>query len=421
MVKAVVALDNFLVGWYSTYSGYYFVTAPAGTYKLSARPANGPQDASIFPTYYENNFVVNSNTVKNITVGSPVSISNKTKISGYVLDANGNGLAGADIIFGVPDIVPSVYTNYLGYYAIYAPAGTYNIGVWPPFDSNYISYEQPGFSVGSSDIIKNITLSSGYKLSGYLTDSKGAPIRGALASLNLFHCGWYSNDTGYYFVTAPTGIYKLMIQPKTGPAFTTYTENNFSLTHDTVRNFTLTTSANTPASTSNPEPTSNSTSTLPSALLSITAEAKILQVGSTVSVNGKLSDQHGNPLVDKTVILSYSLNGGSSWFQIGSGKTNANGDYSIQWVVGASGTFTLKTEWAGDTSYSGTGNSTTLSFLPYQNQQGSYIESISTVSALASNSTSSELSFKYWALIVVAIILAVIDTSLLVYFKKRRH
>jgi protocatechuate 3,4-dioxygenase beta subunit len=393
---AVVLLNNFGSGWFSNYMGYYFLSVPAGTYTINAHPRTGYNYSSPttdFPTYYEYNFAVNSNTIKNITVGSTVSTSNKTKISGYVSDANGKGLSGAEIIFGVPNIVPSVYTNYSGYYAIYAPADTYHLDVWPPFDSNYLSYDQQAFSVGSSDIIKNITLGSGYKLSGYLTDSRGAPIRGALASLNQFYCGWYSNNTGYYFVTAPAGTYTLTIQPKTGPIFPTYTENNFPLTHNTVRNFTLTTSANTPATTNNLTSNPKPTSTLSLALLSITAEAKTLQVGSTVNVNGKLSDQNGNPLVDKTVILSYALNGGSSWFQIGSGKTNASGEYSIQWVVGASGTFTLKAEWAGDTSYSGAGNSTTLSFLPYQNRQVFYVESNSTVSALAFNSASSELSF----------------------------
>ena len=260
IVKAVVALNKYLCGWYSNYSGYYFVTAPAGTYTLGAKPANGPQDVSDFSPYFEYNVVVNGDLVKNITVESTVSTSNRTKISGFVLDANGNALAGADIIFCVPDIVPSVRTNQSGYYEIYAPADTYHLIVWPPFDSNYLPHDQPEFSVGSSDVIKNITLSSGYKLSGYLTDSTGAPIRGALASLDLFHCGWYSNSTGYYFVTAPAGTYNLMIQPKKGPTFSTYTENNFVLTGNTIRNFTLTTLGTAPAPTSNPE----SNSTLPS-------------------------------------------------------------------------------------------------------------------------------------------------------------
>lgn len=235
IVKAVVSMDNFFCGWYSKYSGRYFVTAPAGTYTLRARPANGPQDVSDFLPYSESNVVVNGDLAKNITVETPPP----TKISGYVLDAEGNGLAGAQVIFGVPDVVPSVFTDDSGYYKVYAPAGTYHVNVWPPFDSNYLSFDQPEFTVETSDISKNITLSSGYKLSGYLTDSSGAPIRGALASLNQFHCGWYSDPSGYYFVTAPAGTYTLNIQPKTGPSFPTYTENNFTLTGDTAKNINL--------------------------------------------------------------------------------------------------------------------------------------------------------------------------------------
>ncbi len=308
------------------------------------------------------------------------------KISGYILDSDGHGVAGAMIIFNVPEIVPAVYSDSSGYYVIFAPSGTYRVNVWPPFDSNYLSFDQPAFTVGASDISKNITLSSAYKLSGYLTDPSGAPIRGALVSLNQFHCGWYSDNAGFYFVTAPAGTYKLTIQPKTGPTFLTYNENDFALTSDTVRNFTFTTSGNTPAE---PSPAPNSTSTL----ISITTEARSLQVGSAVNVKGKLTERNGNVLVDKTVILSYTVGNSASWFQIGSDKTNTNGEYNIQWVVGGSGIFTLKAEWPGDASYSGAVNFTKLNFMAYQNQQVFCIESNSTVSALAFNSTSSELSF----------------------------
>jgi hypothetical protein len=236
--KAVVSLDNFFCGWYSKSSGRYFVTAPAGTYTLNARPAVGPQGVTDFRPYSEDNVVVDGDLEKDFTVKT------HTEISGYVLDEEGNGLAGARVIFGVPDIVPSVSTDDSGCYKIYAPRGTYHVNVWPPFDSNFLSFDQQELIVGTSDFTKNITLSSGYKLSGYLTDYSGAPIRGALVLLDLFHCGWYSDSSGYYFVTAPAGTYTLTIQPQTGPSFPTYTENNFALTGDTVKNFTLT-SANT--------------------------------------------------------------------------------------------------------------------------------------------------------------------------------
>jgi hypothetical protein len=100
------------------------------------------------------------------------------KISGYILDSNGQGIGGANIIFNVPDIVPSVISDSSGYYVISAPAGTYHVNVWPPFDSNYIYYGEPGFVV-ESNMNKNITLDSGYKVSGYITDSSGAPVIGA--------------------------------------------------------------------------------------------------------------------------------------------------------------------------------------------------------------------------------------------------
>ena len=174
---------------------------------------------------------------------TPTPSATRYEISGYILDANGTGLSGAEIIFGVPTIVPSVYTDYSGHYVIYAPAGTYHLDVWPPFDSNFLYYDQPVFTVGANTT-KNITLSSGYKVSGYLTDSSGTPISGALVSLNQFYCGWYSKNTGYYFVTAPAGTYTLMIQSKKGISFPTYTEPNFVVTHDISKDFIIANAAN---------------------------------------------------------------------------------------------------------------------------------------------------------------------------------
>src|SRR3989304_1461956 len=150
-------------------------------------------------------------------------------ISGYVLDSDGHGVAGAMIIFNVPQIVPAVYSDSSGHYVISAPAGTYHINVWPPFDSNYIYYDEPAFVVGS-DKTKNITLNSGYKVSGYTFDSSGKPVKSAIVLLNNYLSGWFSKDTGYYFVTAPAGTYTLTARPANGvqnpPNFPTYYEYN---------------------------------------------------------------------------------------------------------------------------------------------------------------------------------------------------
>jgi PKD repeat protein len=190
-------------------------------------------------------FVFLSAIISGLVLVSPVCFSlaqesASVKISGYILDSDGDGIAGAVINLNAPENISSVYSDSSGYYVLYAPTGAYQINVWPPFDSNYLSFSQPAFSVETSDISKNITLSSGYKLSGYLTDSFGEPVRGAIVSLDEFHCGWYSNNEGYYFVTAPAGLYQLLIQPKTGPTFLIYNENNFSLSGDASKNFSLT-------------------------------------------------------------------------------------------------------------------------------------------------------------------------------------
>ena len=163
-------------------------------------------------------------------------------ISGYILDSDGNGVAGANIIFNVPDIVPSVYSDASGYFAISAPAGTYHVNVWPPFDSNYIYYDEPAFVV-ASDVTKNITLNSGYKISGYITDSSGTPVIKAVVSLNNFLCGWYSTYSGYYFVTAPAGTYTLNARPANGPQdatnFSPYGESNIVVNSNFDKNITV--------------------------------------------------------------------------------------------------------------------------------------------------------------------------------------
>jgi parallel beta-helix repeat protein len=149
----------------------------------------------------------------------------------------------------------------------------------------------------------------------------------------------------------------------------------------------------TPSPSPSPSPTPTPTPTPVSTQISISVDASSTAVGSAVNISGQLSDSNGNPLQDKSVTLSYAIVGDPSWVPIGSGTTNSAGEYSIQWVNTASGTFTLKAEWKGNDEYLGASSTTTLSFLPYENQQYFFVESNSTVTELAFNSTNWELSF----------------------------
>ena len=127
--------------------------------------------------------------------------------------------------------------------------------------------------------------------------------------------------------------------------------------------------------------------------ISISTECTSTTAGSAVNVFGTLTDSNSTPLQNKIVFLSYTFPGADSWLPISSGLTDEQGNYNIQWINSASGTFTLKTEWSGDSTYMDASNTTTLSFLPYQNKQVFFIESNSTVYDLAFNNETSTLSF----------------------------
>ena len=191
--------------------------------------------------------------------GSPsTQAATSYKISGYILDSDGNGIEGAHIIFNMPEIVPGVSSDPSGYYVISAPAGTYHVNVWPPFDSNYINYDEPGFVVGS-DMTKNITLESGCKVSGFISDTSGNPVVGAVVLLDNYGSGWFSNSSGYYFLSVPAGTYTITARPRTGnyylgptTDFPTYYEYNFTVNGDTFKNITVGSSSTTSSSNSEP-------------------------------------------------------------------------------------------------------------------------------------------------------------------------
>jgi hypothetical protein len=151
----------------------------------------------------------------------------------------------------------------------------------------------------------------------------------------------------------------------------------------------------TPTPTLTPKPTTSPTPkpTPSETHISISAQASAPAVGSAVFVKGSLTDTNGNSIQDKTITLSYKIANSNSWVPIGSGTTDSDGQYNVQWVNTASGTFTLRAEWVGNDNYLPATSTTDLSFLPYENQNIFLIESNSTVSALAFNSTSLDLSF----------------------------
>jgi hypothetical protein len=124
--------------------------------------------------------------------------------------------------------------------------------------------------------------------------------------------------------------------------------------------------------------------------LSINTQSSATTAGAKVNVFGTLLDLSGLPIQNQTVVLSYAVLGQDALIPIGSAQTDEQGNYMVQWINSASGTFILKISWSEDRSAS---NTTTLSFLPIEEKSTFVIESNSTVNALTFDNNTSTLSF----------------------------
>jgi hypothetical protein len=124
--------------------------------------------------------------------------------------------------------------------------------------------------------------------------------------------------------------------------------------------------------------------------LSTNAEAK--QVGYKVNLFGNLSSKE-KAIGDERIILSVSISGLATWQSVTSVTTNVEGFYSATWIPTATGEFTLKAEFLGDTEFAGSYDTKNISIIEGADDKVFFVESNSTLSALAFNSTSHEASF----------------------------
>jgi hypothetical protein len=127
--------------------------------------------------------------------------------------------------------------------------------------------------------------------------------------------------------------------------------------------------------------------------ISISTDVPSSFVGFIVTVYGNLNDTFGLPVFNKPVFLYYTFPEYGSWIPVTSDTTDESGGYSIDWIPPATGSFTLKAEWKGNATHSGSSDIVSLSIMPYKNEQVFSVESNSTVTGLAFNSTS--LKFKF--------------------------
>jgi hypothetical protein len=185
-------------------------------------------------------------------------------MSGYILDSNGQGIAGADIwlYYGSPGY-PHYLTNETGYYEFYGWANVpVYVRVYPPYNSNFVDYTQESLTINPG-MTANFTLTQGYKLTGYLLDQSGNPASGEVL-LDDHWSGRWSNSDGYFFVTAPAGSYTIHVRGGLSSwgstSFEFQVENpTVTLNSDVYRNITVATP--TPTPTAQPTQKPNATTT----------------------------------------------------------------------------------------------------------------------------------------------------------------
>ena len=114
-----------------------------------------------------------------------------------------------------------------------------------------------------------------------------------------------------------------------------------------------------------------------------------------VTINGSLT-YNGISIPDASIILSYSINEGSSWQGLTTVDTDSNGNFLAEWLPSVTGNYLINATYAGNSTYPGASTVVTLVVTPYPSENAQDVFSVasnSTVSDLAFNSTSGQLSF----------------------------
>jgi hypothetical protein len=150
------------------------------------------------------------------------------------------------------------------------------------------------------------------------------------------------------------------------------------------------TPSTTPTTTPSPTPTPN----LPSPNLSLYCISSTATSGFNVQIQGLLT-YNGVGLSNVGIQLSDSVTGGASWQNLTYVNTDNNGSFTCVWNPLVSGNYGIEATWAGDSDYSSASATYNFAIAPFDNQNQNVfsVTSNSTLTSLAFNSTTDELSF----------------------------
>jgi len=126
--------------------------------------------------------------------------------------------------------------------------------------------------------------------------------------------------------------------------------------------------------------------------ISISLSSSTSYIGFKVEINGNLTCNEVG-LSGAPILLSYSVAGGETWNDITLANTTSDRGYSAVWVPSATGNYLVRASWAGNSTYPESSTIVSLAVTSSEEKNVFAVESNSTISALAFNSTSLELSF----------------------------
>jgi phospholipase C len=143
---------------------------------------------------------------------------------------------------------------------------------------------------------------------------------------------------------------------------------------------------------SHTHPLATTSKPLPAPSIAISCQSSTSYSNFSVEINGNVA-YNATSLADVPILLSYSTNEGNSWNNLTTVSTDSTGSFSAEWLPSATGTYLLKGTFCGNAIYSKANALVDFAMMPFKQESTFSVTSNSTLSALAFNSTSNQISF----------------------------
>jgi len=201
-------------GDHTDQAGFYDVFLYTGTYYIEYNAP--PGERLVSETRYD--IVVNGNTVVDVV------LQDGFFLSGRVKDSNGAGINHLDIdvddsATGRRILTPHDKTDANGDYQVVAPSGVFDLTYQPPEGNRSVAVRLLSAPI-NADTTVNVSLESGFFVSGWVVDEGGAPLYDIDLDADDLLTGLRINTprdntdlTGHYSIVIPGGSFKIIFDP----------------------------------------------------------------------------------------------------------------------------------------------------------------------------------------------------------------